>query len=161
LDALNNSRYLADRCKTDWSFINTIFPGLSLKETHVSNQKLKDKVYAGAKIRYGEVDETIRQRIEYELDLITQKGFAPYFLIVQDIVMQTRATIGRGSAAALLHKWTPYVIRSSLSDLFTRNEKICRILMWISLGMSETIFWTMFSRNMVRSGRPWSPVRFF
>ncbi len=44
LDALNNSRYLADRCKTDWSFINTIFPGLSLKETHVSNQKLKDKI---------------------------------------------------------------------------------------------------------------------
>ena len=30
LDALNNSRYLADRCKTNWSFINTIFPGLSL-----------------------------------------------------------------------------------------------------------------------------------
>ena len=100
LDAINNSRYLADRCKRDWSFINTIFPGLSLKETHVSNRKLKDKVYAGARIRYGEVDETIRFRIEYELDLITQKGFAPYFLIVQDIVTQTRATIGRGSAAA-------------------------------------------------------------
>ena len=39
LDALNNSRYLADRCKRDWSFINTIFPGLSLKETHHSNKK--------------------------------------------------------------------------------------------------------------------------
>lgn len=109
LDALNNSRYLADRCKTDWSFINTIFPGLSLKETHVSNQKLKDKVYAGAKIRYGEVDETIRQRIEYELDLITQKGFAPYFLIVQDIVMQTRATIGRGSAAASIVSYCLFI----------------------------------------------------
>ena len=100
LDALNNSRYLADRCKTDWSFINTIFPGLSLKDTHHSNKELKDKVYAGAKTRYGEINESIHQRIQYELDIITQKGFSPYFLIVQDIVQQTRATIGRGSAAA-------------------------------------------------------------
>ena len=109
LDALNNSRYLADRCKKDWSFINTIFPGLSLKETHISNKKLKDKVYTGARIRYGEVDETIRQRIEYELDLITQKGFAPYFLIVQDIVTQTRATIGRGSAAASIVSYCLFI----------------------------------------------------
>ena len=100
LDALNNSRYLADRCKTDWSFINTIFPGLSLKDTHRANKELKDKVYAGAKIRYGEINESIHQRIQYELGIITQKGFSPYFLIVQDIVQQTRATIGRGSAAA-------------------------------------------------------------
>jgi len=100
LDALNNSRYLADRCKTDWSFINTIFPGLSLKDTHRANKELKDKVYAGVKIRYGEINESIHQRIQYELGIITQKGFSPYFLIVQDIVQQTRATIGRGSAAA-------------------------------------------------------------
>ena len=72
LDALNNSRYLADRCKTDWSFINTIFPGLSLKDTHHSNKELKDKVYAGAKTRYGEINESIHQRIQYELDIITQ-----------------------------------------------------------------------------------------
>jgi len=109
LDALNNSRYLADRCKRDWSFINTIFPGLSLKETHRSNQKLKDKVYAGAKIRYGEIDETIRQRIQYELGIITQKGFSPYFLIVQDIVQQTRATIGRGSAAASIVSYCLFI----------------------------------------------------
>ena len=109
LDALNNSRYLADRCKTDWSFINTIFPGLSLKKTHRSNKKLKDKVYAGARVRYGETDETIRCRIEYELDIITQKGFAPYFLIVQDIVKQTRATIGRGSAAASIVSYCLFI----------------------------------------------------
>jgi len=100
LDALNNSRYLADRCKTDWPFINTIFPGLSLQDTHHANKELKNKVYAGAMIRYGEINDSINQRIQYELGIIMQKGFSPYFLIVQDIVQQTRATIGRGSAAA-------------------------------------------------------------
>ncbi len=109
LDALNNSRYLADCCKTDWSFINTIFPGLSLKDTHRANKELKDKVYAGAKIRYGEIDESIHRRIQYELGIITQKGFSPYFLIVQDIVQQTRATIGRGSAAASIVSYCLFI----------------------------------------------------
>ena len=109
LDALNNSRYLADRCKRDWSFINTIFPGLSLKETHRSNATLKEKVYAGAKNRYGDINADIRQRIQYELSIITQKGFSPYFLIVQDIVEQTRATIGRGSAAASIVSYCLFI----------------------------------------------------
>ena len=51
-------------------------------------------------VRYERVTDRIKKRIEYEMNLITQKGFAPYFLIVRDIVSQTRATIGRGSAAA-------------------------------------------------------------
>ena len=109
LDSLNNSRYLADRCKRDWSFINTIFPGLSLKETYHSNETLKEKVYVGAKIRYGEINEIIRQRIQHELSIITQKGFSPYFLIVQDVVEQTRATIGRGSAAASIVSYCLFI----------------------------------------------------
>jgi error-prone DNA polymerase len=109
LNALNNSRYLADRCKTDWSFINTIFPGLSLKDTYRSNKDLKNKVYAGAKIRYGEISESICRRIQYELGIITQKGFSNYFLIVQDIVQQTRSTIGRGSAAASIVSYCLFI----------------------------------------------------
>ncbi len=100
LDALNNSQYLAERCKTDWSFINTIFPDLSLKNTRQADQKLRSLVYKGAQMRYGDIIQSTNDRIEYELELITQKGFSPYFLVVQDIVCQTKTTIGRGSAAA-------------------------------------------------------------
>ena len=39
LDAINKSYYLAKRCKNDWSFINTIFQGLSLKDTFQANKK--------------------------------------------------------------------------------------------------------------------------
>lgn len=100
LEAVNNSTYLAERCKTDWSFVNTVFPNLSLKATRRANQRLQEKVYRGARRRYGQPSAAIKGRIEYELDLIMRKGFASYFLVVQDIVQQTRATIGRGSAAA-------------------------------------------------------------
>ena len=70
-----------------------------LKDTYKANI-LKIKVYSGAKNRYKNIDYNIKLRIDHELNLITQKGFATYFLIVADIVNQTRATIGRGSGAA-------------------------------------------------------------
>jgi len=109
LNALNNSHYLADRCKTDWSFVNTVFPGLSLKETHRANRNLKEKVLLGAHKRYGNISADIRDRIAYELNLISQKGFAPYFLVVYDIVRQTKATIGRGSAAASIVSYCLFI----------------------------------------------------
>ena len=100
LSAIRNSRYLAERCKKEWSFINTVFPGLSLQDSYKYNQILKNKVYNGAKKRYKTLTNVIIERIEYELNLINQKRFASYFLIVEDIISQTPATIGRGSAAA-------------------------------------------------------------
>ena len=109
LHALNNSKYLADRCKTDWSFINTIFPGLSLKDTYQSNKKLNHEVHIGAKKRYGYINDKVRHRIKHELNIINQKGFANYFLIVKDIVTQTRATIGRGSAAASIVSYCLFI----------------------------------------------------
>ena len=109
LEAIKNSRYLADRCKKDWSFINTIFPGLSLQDSYKYNQVLKKKVYNGAKKRYKILTNTINHRIEYELNLINQKRFASYFLIVEDIISQTRATIGRGSAAASIVSYCLYI----------------------------------------------------
>jgi DNA polymerase-3 subunit alpha/error-prone DNA polymerase len=39
-------------------------------------------------------------RIEYELNIINQKGFAPYFLVMDDIVRMSPRTCGRGSGAA-------------------------------------------------------------
>ena len=109
LDAIRNSRYLADRCKKEWSFINTIFPGISLQDSYKYNQILKNKVYSGAKKRYKTLTDIINHRIEYELNLINQKRFASYFLIVEDIISQTRATIGRGSAAASIVSYCLFI----------------------------------------------------
>ncbi|HRS51607.1 MAG TPA: DNA polymerase III subunit alpha [Candidatus Marinimicrobia bacterium] len=109
LDAINNSQFLAERCKTDWNHTNTIFPGLSLKETNLANRQLRQLVYDGAKVRYGEIDQIVKKRIEYELSLITQKGYAPYFLIVYDIVKQTQTTIGRGSGAASIVSYCLFI----------------------------------------------------
>ncbi len=61
---------------------------------------LRKKTYEGAAIRYGKITAAIARRIDYELGLIVGKGFADYFLIVEDIVSRSPRTCGRGSAAA-------------------------------------------------------------
>lgn len=65
---------------------------------------LKFLTYEGAKKKYGEVTESIRDRIDFELAVITKMGFAGYFLIVQDFIavaksMKVSVGPGRGSAA--------------------------------------------------------------
>ena len=46
-----------------------------------------------------------------------QKGFAPYFLIVKDIVSQTKSTIGRGSAAASVVSYCLFITQLTQLDI--------------------------------------------
>lgn len=65
---------------------------------------LKHITYEGAKERYSEITEEIRERIDFELFTIKTMGFAGYFLIVSDFIKAGRdmgvyVGPGRGSAA--------------------------------------------------------------
>ena len=65
---------------------------------------LKHLTYEGAKPRYEEIGEEVTERIELELGIIREMGFAGYFLIVQDFIaaakeMGVYVGPGRGSAA--------------------------------------------------------------
>ena len=62
--------------------------------------ELRERVYQGAEWRYGELNDAILERIDYELAIIAEKGFAPYFLVMHDIVQMSSRSCGRGSAAA-------------------------------------------------------------
>ena len=60
--------------------------------------------YEGAKKCYGNIDEALQKRIDYELATIQKMGFPGYFLIVQDFINASRKMgvwvgPGRGSAA--------------------------------------------------------------
>src|SRR6476660_1745521 len=65
---------------------------------------LKHLTYEGAKQRYSEITEDIRERLDFELFTIRTMGFAGYFLIVSDFIKAGRdlgvfVGPGRGSAA--------------------------------------------------------------
>lgn len=68
------------------------------------NNYLRHLTYEGAKKRYGEITEEIRERIDFELETIERTGYPGYFLIVQDFTTAAREMgvsvgPGRGSAA--------------------------------------------------------------
>ena len=72
---------------------------------------LRRVAYAGARRRYGtDLGEAVVERLEYELRIICDMGFASYFLVVRDIVhprdasghRHHRRICGRGSGAASL-----------------------------------------------------------
>ena len=68
------------------------------------NAYLKHLTYEGAKERYLEISDDIKERIDFELETIEKSGYPGYFLIVQDFIAQARKMNvsvgpGRGSAA--------------------------------------------------------------
>jgi error-prone DNA polymerase len=62
-------------------------------------ERLRADAYAGAARRYGMIAPVTRDRLEHELAIIAQKGFADYFLVVKDIVEHGPTHCGRGSVA--------------------------------------------------------------
>jgi DNA polymerase-3 subunit alpha len=72
------------------------------------NELLVSLAERGARERYGDpLPEAVRQRLDYELSVITKTGYAGYFLIVADFIKAARdrgipVGPGRGSAAGSL-----------------------------------------------------------
>ena len=68
------------------------------------NAYLRHLTYEGAKERYPEITEGIKERLDFELETIRNTGYPGYFLIVQDFTRKAREMgvsvgPGRGSAA--------------------------------------------------------------
>jgi len=68
------------------------------------NKYLSHLTYVGAKNKYGTITPEIKERIEFELDVIRKTGYPGYFLIVEDFIREARKMgvsvgPGRGSAA--------------------------------------------------------------
>lgn len=83
-----------------------IFPDYPVPD---SAKELEERVFKGAEQRYGEINDAILERIRYELSIIAAKGFAPYFLIMHDIVRLSSRTCGRGSGAASIVSYCLYI----------------------------------------------------
>ncbi|MDO5723961.1 MAG: error-prone DNA polymerase [Flaviflexus sp.] len=89
----------------DLSLVAPALPPFPVPRGHTEATWLRELAYAGARNRYGERWEHPRawEKIDAELDIITQLNFPGYFLIVHEIVEFCRSSgifcQGRGSAA--------------------------------------------------------------
>ncbi len=110
--ALSNTLLIAERCNVDLGFKGYHLPHFEVPPGYVTETYLQELCEAGLQRRYGAraIEPTIRQRLNYELDIIHQMGFDTYFLIVWDLCRYARSQAiwynARGSAAGSIVAYT-------------------------------------------------------
>ncbi|MFC1942641.1 DNA polymerase III subunit alpha [Chloroflexota bacterium] len=102
--ALENAECIADMCNLELEFGRLHLPEIDLPLGKTAFEFLSDLCYDNLHRYYPNPTDAIKQRLEYELDVIKKTQFANYFLVVWDIISFTRNNgilFGvRGSAAA-------------------------------------------------------------
>ncbi|HVW71570.1 MAG TPA: DNA polymerase III subunit alpha, partial [Candidatus Paceibacterota bacterium] len=106
-DAVDRSAEIADRCNVTLTLGSWVFPDFPADPGKTHADMLRDKAYRGLSARgLSKDDPEVAKRMEYELGVIIDKGFAPYFLVVSDLLTFAKQagilTTTRGSAAGSL-----------------------------------------------------------
>lgn len=108
--ALERTAMIADQCDVNIEMGNYLLPEFPIpedEEVQDADEYLRILTERGVKKLYGEITSEIQQRMEHELNIINNMGFAGYFLIVRDFVQYAKdhdipVGPGRGSAAGSL-----------------------------------------------------------
>lgn len=104
LQALENTEKVASRCQVEFRFHELKLPQFDVPEGYTSAGYLRMLCQKGLEERYPQVTEELRQRLEYELNVIENMGYVDYFLIVWDFINYAKSNNimvgpGRGSGA--------------------------------------------------------------
>ncbi len=106
-EAVENTLKIAEKCNLDLPMGKWILPEFKTPKDESVDSYLRELVKE-RKSRVGEYDQQmVDKRLEYELKIIISKGYATYFLIVQDFVNWAKKQgiavgPGRGSVAGSL-----------------------------------------------------------
>ncbi len=102
-DAISNTVKVAEKCNVEIALGKWFFPIFPLEEGQTADKVLRDLAHEKLLEKFPQATEEMKQRIDYELDIICTKGYAPYFLIVRAMVNWANdsgiITNTRGSAA--------------------------------------------------------------
>ena len=116
LEALENTHKIAMRCNVEIEFGVTKLPKYDVPQEYTSWEYLNRLCREGLERLYHPVTEELKDRLQYELDTISDMGFVDYFLIVWDFIKYARdhgisVGPGRGSAAGSLVSYTLGITR--------------------------------------------------
>ncbi|MDE6730391.1 MAG: DNA polymerase III subunit alpha [Oscillospiraceae bacterium] len=107
-DAVRNTVEIAERCHLEIKFHEKKLPHFSQPGTTDNQTYFRELCEKGMYKRYGtNPAPEIRERLQYEMQVIIENGFTDYFLIVWDVVRYARnqdipVGAGRGSGAGCL-----------------------------------------------------------
>jgi DNA polymerase-3 subunit alpha len=130
-EALSNTLLIAERCNVDLRFKGYHLPDFPVPEGFTAQSYLRYLCEQGARKRYGERADSpqVRERLDYELNVIHEMGFDAYFLIVWDLCRHAKENgiwyNARGSAAGSI---VAYVLEIALVDPLHHNLLFERFL---------------------------------
>ncbi|HEX6977493.1 MAG TPA: DNA polymerase III subunit alpha [Patescibacteria group bacterium] len=106
-DAIENTQKIANKCNLEIStFGKWFFPKFPLPKGEEAGKYLEKLARERLAERIKNPTKEVKERLDYELGIINKKGYAPYFLIVMDMVNWANSegiiTNTRGSAAGSL-----------------------------------------------------------
>lgn len=107
IDALRRTVEIAERCNCQLQLGEPKMPHYEVPGGLTPEEFLRKLCYERLPLRYPDASDEVKRRLEYELEVICQKGYAGYFLIVWDIVHYAKSQgilvgPGRGSAAGCM-----------------------------------------------------------
>ena len=115
-ETLENAEWVVERCNVELPLGKPLFPEFPVPQNETPFSYLWKIAFEGLQKRYTPLRPKIIQRLQYELDIIQQLGFAPYFLIMWDIVRYAKRegipVMGRGSAANSLAAYALGITRA-------------------------------------------------
>lgn len=112
-EALANTLEIAERCDVELEFGNYHLPTFDVPKRYDTQSYLRHLCEEGLQERYDEITPEIRDRLDYELDVIHRMGFDTYFLIVWDLCRFSREQDiwwnVRGSGASSIVAYSLYI----------------------------------------------------
>ncbi len=129
-EAVKNTRLIVDKCDLVIPTGKMIYPKFPVPVGLTPETYLKQMVADKVAARYPSAEPDIQTRIDYELGVICDKGYASYFLIVQDFINWAkshgiRIGPGRGSAAGSI---VSYILRITSIDPLAHGLQFERFL---------------------------------
>lgn len=116
-EAVQATKEVADKCDLKLDLGSWVFPNIEYEKSY--DEDVKQLAYEGLAVRGIKPTKEVTDRLEYELKVIKDKGFSPYFLVVYDLLRFAREnnilTNIRGSVAGSL---VTYLLQITKCDPF-------------------------------------------
>ncbi len=104
-EAFENTVKIADMCNLEFTFHEYHLPAFPVPEGYTNEEYFRKLCMDGFQERYENPPESYRDRLEYEIGVISRMGYVNYYLIVWDFIRYAKESgipvgPGRGSGAA-------------------------------------------------------------
>ena len=112
--AFDNTVKIAGMCNVEFQFHQYHLPSFPIPEGFTNEEYFRKLCYDGFARRYPEAPAEYRQRLDYEIDVISRMGYVNYYLIVWDFIRYAKESgipvgPGRGSGAASIAAYCMHI----------------------------------------------------